>query len=32
MLEKIILYIVAYFCVGTEIRFQATRKEKEGSP
>ena len=21
MLEKIILYVVAYFCVGTEIRF-----------
>lgn len=21
MLEKIILYVVSYFCVGTEIRF-----------
>ena len=21
MLEKVILYVVAYFCVGTEIRF-----------
>ena len=28
MLEKIILYVVAYFCVGTEIRFQATKMEK----
>jgi hypothetical protein len=33
MLEKIILYVVAYFCVGTEIRFQATKVEKKkGSP
>ena len=32
MLEKIILYVVAYFCVGTEIRFQATKLEKKESP
>ena len=32
MLEKIILYVVAYFCVGTEIRFQATKMEKKESP
>ena len=32
MLEKIILYVVAYFCVGTEIRFQATKMEKKASP
>ena len=31
MLEKIILYVVAYFCVGTEIRFQATKMEKKAS-
>ena len=32
MLEKFILYVVAYFCVGTEIRFQATKMEKKESP
>ena len=26
MLEKIVLMTVAYFCVGTEIRFQASKK------
>ena len=32
MLEKFILYVVAYFCVGTEIRFWATKMEKKESP
>lgn len=29
MLEKIILYVVSYFCVGTEIRFNVQRSEKD---
>lgn len=32
MLEKIILYSVGLFCVGTELRFQATKEEAHGSP
>ena len=32
MLEKIILYAVALFCVGTEIRFHASKSQAKGSP
>jgi len=31
MLEKIILFVVSFFCVGTELRFLSAKESETGS-